>query len=148
VGLSLVVWDWLLVGSLVGQCWLYLDLARYHTTICTSCHDLRAIIGLLRVTGKCPEQGCLAEVEVVHRQSPHHFLPTLLYPTDMIKMSPEIPKKMKALRVNSGNQQVSPSDNANKVGNTIHSRKLMSPLQKVMKLSSRFTLLECVIRIY
>jgi hypothetical protein len=67
---------------------------------------------------------------------------------NIIKMSPEIPKKMKALRVNSGNQQVSHSDNANNVGNTIPSRKLMSPPQKVMKLSSKFTLLECVIRIY
>jgi hypothetical protein len=30
VGLSLVVWGWLLDGSLVGQCWLYLDLVRLY----------------------------------------------------------------------------------------------------------------------
>jgi len=147
VGLSLDVWGWLLVGSLVGQCWLYLDLVRYHTTIAF------LIMTLGQSSSYCglPENARSKSVWRRWRSSnafTASLLPTLLYPADIIKMSPEIPKKMKALRVNSGNQQVSPSDNADVVGNTIHSRKSMSPLRKVMKLSSRFTLLECVIRIY
>ena len=61
--------------------------------------------------------------------------PLNLHPPIISKMSPEIPKKMKALRVNSGNQQVLLPDSADILGNTIPSRRSMSPLLKAMKLS-------------